>query len=327
MVTSSDERRYLGNLIRLVFFAVSLGTVIAFFSRVHWFAELFSHFRFYFLLVQALLVLVFLHSERRSLMVATLLLSIPNAWVVVPYLAPLAVRPSTAVADARGEEIDMVALNVNYLNEDYAAMRDYLDSVSPDVIVVAEITDEWARALKFLDAIYPHRIGERRSDPWGLMVYSRLPFVESELLDLGVADTVHARIVLRAGQHLLQIMAVHLFPPTSPRGAWNRNRQLVSLARRVSVSDLPTAVVGDMNLTPFSPYFDEFTAAAGVVDARRDAGFHFTWPTLPVPLWIPIDHALVNPAVKVRRVQRGPEVGSDHYPLEISVSCCGPGAG
>jgi hypothetical protein len=42
-----------------------------------------------------------------------------------------------------------------------------------------------------------------------------------------------------------------------------------------------------------------------------------TWPSLPLPLWIPIDHALADPGSGVADVRIGPAIGSDHYPLEI----------
>jgi len=325
MVTSSDERRFFSNLIRLVFFAVSLATVIALLSPLHWFAELFSHFRFYYLLVQALLVLIFLHSERHFLMVSTLLLAIPNAWYVVPYLTPL-VLDTSAAAEQR-EELDVISINVNYRNSDHAAMRAYLESVSPDLIVLAEVTNTWQNELRFLDAEYPHQVGKWRSDPYGMRVYSRLPFVEAELLDLGVPNTVHARVVVESEGHLLQVFAVHLFSPTNPRRASNRNIQLANLAERIGASDLPTVAVGDLNVTPFSPYFDRLLGAAGVVDARRPDGFHFTWPASAVPVWIPIDHALADPSVAITKVQRGRAAGSDHYPLEVSIACCGADAG
>jgi len=325
MVTSSDERRFFSNAIRLIFFAVSLATIISLLGPVHWFAELFSNFRFYYLLTQALLVLIFLHSERRLLMAATLLLAIPNAWYVVPYLTPLVL--DTSVAAERGEEIDVVALNVNYRNGDHESMRAYLESVTADVIVVAEITKTWRNELRFLDSRYPHQIGKWRSDPWGLRVYSRLPLIEAELLDLGVPNTVHARIVVETEGQQLQVFAAHLYSPTNPQRAANRNIQLADLAMRVGASDLPTVVVGDLNVTPFSPYFDRFLGAAGVVDARRPAGFHFTWPTSAIPVWIPIDHALADSAVSITRVRRGRDAGSDHYPLEVSIACCTPDAG
>ena len=326
MVTHHEERRFFSRLIRLAFVAVSLATVLALFSPVYWFAELFSHFRFYYLLAQALLVLIFLHSERHVLMACTLLLAIPNAWYVVPYLTPL-VLESSATADEQFDGIDVVALNVNYRNDDHASVREYLQSTAADVIVVSEMTAVWQAALRVLDADYPYQLGRSQPDPWGLRVYSRLPFVDSELFDLGVAGTVHARLVLESAGKQFQLFAVHLNSPTTSQRAANRSTQLAELGRRLKGSHVPSAVVGDLNLTPFSPYFDRLLVTGNVVDARRPAGFHFTWPTHPVPLWIPIDHVLAHPALRVRNVRRGRDAGSDHYPLEFSLACCIPDAG
>ena len=325
MVTQRQERRFFSRLIRLVFLAVSLATVVSLFSRANWFAELFSHFRFYFLLTQALLVLIFLHSGRHVLMATTILLAIPNAWYVMPYLTPLVMSQSAAAVEEGG--IDIVAINVNYRNADHEKLRQYLESASPDVIVIAEMTNEWSQALGFLHESYPYSTGTSRPDPWGLVLFSRLPLAEAELLDLGVPGTVHARVILDAGSQPLQVFAVHLYSPTNAQRAERRNRQLADLARRVSESQLPTIVIGDLNVTPFSPYFDRLLQTAGVVDARRPSGFHFTWPTSAVPLWIPIDHVLSGPSVNVTRVDRGPDTGSDHYPLEVSVACCTGGSG
>lgn len=325
MITSRDERRFFSRIIRLVFVLVSLATVISLLGRFHWFADLFSHFRFYYLLIQALLVLIFLHSQRRALLALTLLLAIPNAWYVVPYLTPLVSGPSATAAQRQG--IEIVALNLNYRNDNYAAVRAYFESVSADIIIAQELTRNWFEELHYLDADYPHQVGSWRPDPWGLRVYSRLPFVEAELLDLGVPGSVHARIVVKPGGRPLEIFAAHLQSPTNSLRAANRNTQLADLARRAHSSGWPTLIVGDLNITPFSPHFDRFLDTAGVVDARRSAGFHFTWPAHPLPLWIPIDHALVRPPLEVSRVERGRDAGSDHYPLEVSIDFRAAGAG
>ncbi|TDJ44082.1 MAG: hypothetical protein E2O52_09140 [Gammaproteobacteria bacterium] len=323
MVTTSGERQFFHVLIRATFIAVSFATIVSLFSRTVWFAELFSHFRLYFVIAQALLALTFLHSGHRLLLALTLLLALPNVWYVGPYLTPL-VTGASAAATGSGE-VSIIALNVNYRNDGHAAVRAYLAARSPDVIVIEELTDEWQAALRHLDAEYPYRVGRPRPDPFGLGVWSRLPFIESELIDLGVPGSVNARVVLDTGGRPLQIYAVHLFPPLSARGAGQRNLQLETLAARLSATGLPSLVIGDLNMTPFSPYFESFAAAAGLVDARRPAGFHFTWPTSALPLWIPIDHVLATRSLDVRSVQRGPDTGSDHYPLEVSVICCGPG--
>ena len=97
-----------------------------------------------------------------------------------------------------------------------------------------------------------------------------------------------------------------------------RNRQLDELARLV-VSREWVLVIGDLNVTPFSPYFRRLLDRSGLVDARQPQGIHVTWPAYPIPLWIPIDHGLASPGLPVTDVRRGPDVGADHYPLEITI--------
>jgi endonuclease/exonuclease/phosphatase family metal-dependent hydrolase len=118
----------------------------------------------------------------------------------------------------------------------------------------------------------------------------------------------------------LRLAAVHLASPTSPAYLAARNRQLQELARLLAGGNRPRVVLGDMNITPFSPYFDGFLRHTGMVDARRRQGLHGTWPRWMPPLQIAIDHCLIDPQAPVLSVRRGPDVGSDHYPLEVRLS-------
>ena len=320
MVTSTDERRFYHVLIRVVFVTVTAGSVLALFGEQIWLAELFTHFRLYYLLIQALLVLIYLHTGHRVLMVLTILFAMPNAWVVGPYLTPVMVGKSASANIGRGAGVDIVALNVNYRNDEYARVAAYLRKRDPDIIVIAEFTPAWRDNLEFLHESYPYRLGDARLDPWGLAVFSRLPFSEAELIDLAQMDTVHARFIVKAGDTPLEVFAVHLLSPTSFILARDRNRQLEELADLAMASEYRQIVIGDLNLTPFSPLFNRFLNRSGLEDARRVDGFHITWPTSALPLWIPIDHALSVPGENNVRVRAGPDIGSDHFPLEIFVS-------
>jgi len=323
MVTPSDEHRFFHVMIRLTLVAASLGTVLALFSHQHWVAELFSHFRLYYLLAQALLVLIFLHTRHPVLLTLTVLLSVPNALSVAPYLTPLVVGRSVAAVPA--EQVSIVAINVDYRSSDYEQTLKYLASVRSDIIVVSEYTPAWASALAVLGSTYPYQIGKSRQDPWGLAVFSKLPFISAELLDLGVKDSVHAHLVIDLDGKPLDIFAVHLMVPTTKDKAGMRNQQLEALVERMSMTRNPRMLVGDMNITPFSPLFDDFLGTTGLVDTRRPFGFHITWPTSALPIWIPIDHCLADASVPIISVRQGSQFGSDHYPLEIAIQ--GPGSG
>lgn len=321
MVTPADERRFYRFLIRAAFVIVSAGSLIALLGEQFWVAELFTHFRLYYVLIQALLTLIFLYSGHRKLMAMTVLLALPNVWVVGPYLMPEMVSMGDAGATVNVDTgITMAVLNVHYQNDGYTQVADYLRERDPDIIIISEFTSAWQDALDFLRESHSHVLAEARSGHWGHAVFSRLPFADAELINLANTDAVHARFVIEVGEMPLEVFAVHLFAPTSPVLAHNRNLQLEDLADRLVASPHRRLVVGDMNLTPYSPYFDRFTERSGLQDARRVDGIHITWPASALPIWIPIDHALADPAANVARVRTGPDVGSDHFPLEIFLS-------
>lgn len=328
MVTPADERRFYRFLIRTVFAVVSAASLIALLGEYFWVAELFTHFRLYYLLILALLVLIFLYSGHRKLMIVTVLLILPNAWFVGPYLFTelISIADSRATGEAE-TGISMTVMNVHHKNDGYARVADYLRDRDPDIIVISEFTPAWRSALRFLSRSHSHVLDGTRPGRWGLAVFSRLAFADAEQIDLAGTDTVNLRFVIEAGSIPLEVYAVHLYSPTSPSLAHNRNLQLEDLADRLVLSEYRRLVVGDMNLTPYSPYFSRFTEQTGLQDARLVDGVHITWPASALPIWIPIDHALADPAANVVQVRTGPDIGSDHFPLEIFLSDKAPVSG
>ena len=133
-------------------------------------------------------------------------------------------------------------------------------------------------------------------------------------------DWVNLRATIERGGERISLYAVHLHPPVSIEWANWREMELAGLAEYLEEGPEPRVVVGDLNLTPFSPVFGDFLARTGLDDARRAQGIHVTWPTYPLPVWIPIDHCLADAALPIISVHRGPDVGSDHYPLEVTIA-------
>lgn len=317
-MNTDRERGFYHVVIRMVLLGAAFGSVMALFSRHFWFAELFSHFRLYYLLALVLLALTFLWTGHRYLLLLSILLALPNAWYVGPYLSPLMTRMQAA--QATSAKLTLVAHNLKYTNQSIAPVLNYLREIDADVLVLAEFTEDWRTALAPLEEIYPYHVFEPRRNQWGLAVYSRIPFESVETLQFSDIDDVQVRATLLLGGEAVELFAVHLFSPVKPSFARRRNEQLRELAARVRSASAPAIVIGDMNITPFSPYFTDFLRDSGLHDARRRSGFHVTWPTHPVPLWIPIDHCLVVPELLITGVEQGPDVGSDHYPLEVQVS-------
>jgi endonuclease/exonuclease/phosphatase (EEP) superfamily protein YafD len=78
-------------------------------------------------------------------------------------------------------------------------------------------------------------------------------------------------------------------------------------------------IAGDLNLSPWSPYYARLVRETGLADIRKGFGLLPTWPTHLRPMMIPIDHCLVSPDISVSRVRTGEHIGSDHLPLIVDL--------
>ena len=181
------------------------------------------------------------------------------------------------------------------------------------------LTADWRRALIPVTATYPFSIALNQEGPWGLGVFSRFPLDSPQTTDLGMPGSFNVIATVAFPGGAVRLAAVHLSSPTLPGRAARRNRQLLRLAELLGAQKpaIPRLLVGDLNTTPFSPYFRDLIERTGMHDARRGRGLLGTWPRWLPLLQIPIDHCIADAALTVTSVKRGPGVGSDHYPLEI----------
>lgn len=103
-----------------------------------------------------------------------------------------------------------------------------------------------------------------------------------------------------------------------------RDAQLASARSWLAGKNGPAILIGDLNLTMYSPIYRAFVAETGVRNARAGFGPLGTWPAwMPGPL-LPLDHCLVRGPVGVIACRTGPKIGSDHLPLLVDLHL--PGA-
>jgi endonuclease/exonuclease/phosphatase (EEP) superfamily protein YafD len=312
-------------LSRLATFAVivtAFATLAALGARLNWFLELFAHFAVQYLLLLVVAAAVCLALRRWRWALLALVVAVPSALAVAPYVPGLIRARARPPAPLAALPVSLIAMNLLYRRQDTAATRAYLEQQSADLLILSEITPRWREQLRELERTYPYFAIRTRLNAWGIAVYSKYPFQTVEDLDLGDDLSSHLRVVVQLPGGPAEVYAVHLASPQRPHRARQRNTQFRRLAERLAAADpgVPKIVAGDFNSTPFSPYFQDLLRDAGLRDGRRPFGLHVTWPMWPVPLWIPIDHCLVSHDVIVTRVATGPATGSDHLPVECSFS-------
>lgn len=225
-----------------------------------------------------------------------------------------------AELSASVDDLKVVSANVLTRNLDVDAVGQFLEVESPDVVVLLEVNDRWANAFPELDAAYPFRVVQPADDNFGIEVRSKLPLENAELMEFSPQSTtsVRADVVLKNGQRM-HLIATHPLPPAGQRN-WNRrNEQLLAVAKAAADVAEPLLIVGDLNATPWSPFFQDVKRIGRLDDARLSGhGFGSSWSAHSPLIRIPIDHALCR-GLNVVDYRIGPHTGSDHFPVIVTV--------
>ena len=109
---------------------------------------------------------------------------------------------------------------------------------------------------------------------------------------------------------------MHAYPPRSNVLLESRNEFLRRAASRIAALPAPVLVLGDLNISPFSPVFGQFQAAADLRNARYGRGLLYSWRNDDFPVvYASIDHFFTRGAVVVTELERLDDIGSDHLPF------------
>jgi endonuclease/exonuclease/phosphatase (EEP) superfamily protein YafD len=236
---------------------------------------------------------------------------------VVPYL-PFG---ATAVA-GETSVIKVLTVNISYRQFSTRRLLQIIREADPDVVVAQELTPYAAGELTPLDASFVNSFKLPAEGPYGIAMWSRLPLDHVGPFALNRQPAIEARV--RAPGGTFTLLGVHLNAPTTVRRAAARNAELRALAARSAAVDGPLVVAGDLNLTPYSPFFGDFLAASGLTDTRRHRTPSVSWPALLPIVAIPIDHVAVSSEFAILSHRRLPNFGSDHYGVLVELALRAP---
>jgi endonuclease/exonuclease/phosphatase (EEP) superfamily protein YafD len=221
----------------------------------------------------------------------------------------------TAPAAAPGK-IRIVQFNALRLNDQIGPIVDWLVAQRPDIVTIQEARHD------LRDAILERTGWQVAGAAGDLMIFSARPRITMNRPDLagGALHWVNATYPSASGPY--EVVTVHLDWPLGPA----QRRQWTSLA--TLVSRLPRErmiVTGDFNATPWGFTMREGERAMPLT--RRDRAlptFPARWKAdgpirSPVPL-LPIDHVYAGPGWRTVSIERGPALGSDHYPVVITLA-------
>jgi endonuclease/exonuclease/phosphatase (EEP) superfamily protein YafD len=293
---------------------LGVATITGFLARLGWLFELTSHFRLHLAVALGALAAIWALKRRWRWAAVCAALALVNAGLVLTLL-----WPGADESPHSGGRLRLVSLNVHTANKRSDLVLDFLRGADADIILLMEVNNRWMTALSPLQTDYPYRLAEVRDDNFGIAMFSRIPLTNETVVEIGSAEVPSIIADIRVNEQTLHLVGTHPLPPGSSAYARLRNEQLVALADHVRSQSAPVILMGDLNVTPWSPYFADLLRDSGLKDSSRGHGLFGSWPAGLPGLRIPLDHCLVSPAVHVAGKRLGPDVGSDHLPVLIDL--------
>lgn len=265
----------------------------------------------------ALLLAVLLAWRRRWLRAgAFALLLLPDLGSALNGLAdrPDADRPMARVYAAnlseRSDAVARAVAELRTLEADLIWLTEFPDD--PDAALMAEVDA--------LEADYPYGIAWPAADGRSLRFLSRFPVRAREVFNPQWAPGRPAlRMTLDVRGVALTVFALHTHPPAAGWSLQARNETLDWVADSLDGLQGDALVVGDLNLSAFSPRFRRFVRASGLDCESPWTCAIASWPSWLPPAATPIDHVLARGDLVVENLRRGERTGSDHWPVVAEV--------
>lgn len=292
-----------------------LSTAAAYAAVDHFALQLFAHFPLQYFAVSLLLALAFALLREHRFALAMLAATVVNGMAVVPWY-----NGGAQAAPAGDTALKVVLANVLSSNIEYEALLQFVSEEQPDVLFLLEISPAWQAELTRLDGEYAHSLVEPHNGNFGIAMYSKLPVASGAIIISEPRGFPSIVATLDAGRVSLDVVATH---PMIPFGADNyaaRNAQLRALGDLVQGSGGPRLLAGDLNSTMWDRHYRLLENRTRLRNVRDGRGILPTWPTFMPIAMIPIDHVLVSADIGVQDVRTGPDIGSDHLPLVVTIT-------
>jgi len=307
--TPSDKNGQKRRLLASFAVLAALPTYLALGARHWWVLDLATHFCAFYVFVLLPVSLVLLASKRWRLFVFVASALAINMALLAPLYFGGSVPEDTSVDT---QSLRIVSINVLFENSQHEQVLDCIRQERPDLVLLMEVNSSWQPALETLKSQFLYSRVETRKGSFGIALFSQLPLEDLQLLDLGSIGIPSIQATVRVEGVPIQIVGTHFMPPMDGERSRLRNRHLLAAAQELARTPRPRLLLGDLNITPWSPYFRDLLKLGKMRNSQIGFGIQPTWLAA-----LPIDHLLHSDDIAILDRRIGPDIGSDHRPLIV----------
>lgn len=276
------------------------------------------------MMIVTLIGWAFYHREARKYIILVVALFAANCYQLSKFL-PYTFFWKPEMVDTKkvlkGQEISMLFYNVYMDNKDVSSFINLAKSVQADLILVAETDEYWRKGMEPLYPEYPYKVEVPLPNTYGMCLYSKLPLSSGEVKYLVEPDipSIHSIVTLAGGQQI-RLYCIHPEPPGLSKSTKDRDAELVIVAKEIAKRKLPVLVAGDLNDVAWSSTTKLFGELSQCNDPRVGRGLYSTFnANYPIFRW-PLDHFFATNEFTLNKIERLPNIGSDHFPIYIKLT-------
>jgi endonuclease/exonuclease/phosphatase (EEP) superfamily protein YafD len=292
------------------------------FAEYFYILDLFSHFKIQYAIGGIVMFPLMVYFRQYYHAPFVLIIGLLSIWDITRAYDPmLQIRTSS-------ERIITVAqYNKLNINNNYEKIGTWLknNAANIDIIFVQESLPETIADLQQFKDKYPHQFPGNKSERYNdISILSKHPLTINYVPLAGYDYKLNATKVtlhIDGFDRPVRLYSLHTTIPMDYNQQRERNAQLANFAKAIAADDNPYIIAsGDWNITPYSPFFQEFKKVSGLKQPIQGWFPDTTWPSFFIApfLKIPIDHILHSDNLQLIEQHVGPAMGSDHHSLIAS---------
>jgi endonuclease/exonuclease/phosphatase (EEP) superfamily protein YafD len=277
-----------------------------------------------FCLISILLCIRYLNLRKAYSLAIIFLLTLAFAFQIskIIFYTPLYPRQAKLSRNITPEnKLSILITNIRMGNNETDKFINMIEKWNPDIILVNEPDEKWARATVALDGIYPYSIKEPLPNTYGMIFYSKFPLSENRVRYLVELDvpSVATKITLNTGDEIM-FYGLHPRPPKPGTDTYERDTEILLVGKEIKESSIPAIVAGDLNDVAWSHTSELFQRYAQLIDPREGVGMFNTY-NVNIPFFrYPLDHIFYSKEFGLIRMEKLENIGSDHFPIYIELT-------
>jgi len=267
-----------------------------------------SSFRVQYVAVLVPVVVVLFAQHRWGVAIVAAAALIANLAVIVPLYISKPTAPDGV------DRLLVMSFNMNFNNQDIDLVLEAVRNSSADVVFLHEGTPVIEEAIGGADLPYEMLSGRRKGEKFGTIALYPEGSV-ADLVDFQIRGVV---VTLLLGGGDVEVMGMHPLSPVSAERSAGRDAQLEAAAEWATAQTNPVAVTGDFNASTWSYGFSLISGP--LENSQLGFGVEPSWPVGFLIVGVPIDHLVHSGELTVVDRHLGPPLGSDHYPLFVTLA-------